>query len=85
LGITSPSIIIVAEPAERRSVGCGGAALGFLGLSHDQKNDACVKLFRDACVNFFRSGSAQPQARVARTPYVCPLPDEVDPPLKMSA
>jgi hypothetical protein len=34
---------------------------------------------------FFRSGSAQPQARVARTPYVCPLPDEVDPPLKMSA
>jgi hypothetical protein len=50
-----------------------------------QKNDACVKLFRDACVNFFCSGSAQPQARAARTSYVCPLPDEVDPPLKMSA
>src|ERR1700739_4907873 len=28
---------------------------------------------------------ADHQARVGRTPYVCPLPDELDPPLKMSA
>jgi len=28
---------------------------------------------------------ADHQARVRRTPYICPLPDELDPPLKMSA
>ena len=28
---------------------------------------------------------ADHQARVGRTPYVCPLPDELDAPLKMSA
>jgi aminobenzoyl-glutamate utilization protein B len=28
---------------------------------------------------------ADHQARVERTPYVCPLPEELDPPLKMSA
>jgi hypothetical protein len=54
-----PSIIILAEPTERRSVGCGGATLGFLSLSHDQKNDACVKFFRDACVNLLRGGSSK--------------------------
>jgi aminobenzoyl-glutamate utilization protein B len=28
---------------------------------------------------------ADHQARVGKTPYVCPLPDELDPPIKMSA
>ena len=28
---------------------------------------------------------ADHQTRLGRTPYVCPLPDELDPPLKMSA
>jgi aminobenzoyl-glutamate utilization protein B len=28
---------------------------------------------------------ADHQARVARTPYVCPLPDDIDPPIQMSA
>ena len=28
---------------------------------------------------------ADHQARIARTPYVCPLPADIDPPIKMSA
>ena len=28
---------------------------------------------------------ADHQARVARTPYVCPIPDDVEPPIQMSA
>ena len=28
---------------------------------------------------------ADHQARTARTPYVCPLPADIDPPIKMSA
>jgi aminobenzoyl-glutamate utilization protein B len=28
---------------------------------------------------------ADDQARVSRTPYVCPLPDDLEPPVKMSA
>src|SRR5246500_3011589 len=28
---------------------------------------------------------ADRQARVSRTPYVCPLPDDLEPPIKMSA
>ena len=28
---------------------------------------------------------ADHQARVGKTPYVCPLPAELDPPIKMSA
>ena len=28
---------------------------------------------------------ADHQARVSRNPYVCPLPDDLEPPIKMSA
>jgi len=28
---------------------------------------------------------ADHQGRVGKTPYVCPLPDEIDPPIQMSA
>jgi aminobenzoyl-glutamate utilization protein B len=28
---------------------------------------------------------ADHQARIGRTPYVCPIPTDIDPPIKMSA
>jgi hypothetical protein len=59
LGITPPSIIIIAEPAERRSVGCGGAALGFLGLSHIGKMTHPSSFSVTPASIFLRSGSSK--------------------------
>jgi aminobenzoyl-glutamate utilization protein B len=63
----------------------GKAAAAHKGLVHVAKVMACtaVEVLHDDVL--LARAKADHQARVARTPYVCPLPDEVDPPLKMSA
>jgi aminobenzoyl-glutamate utilization protein B len=55
------------------------------GLVHVAKVMACtaVDVLQDELL--LARAKADHQARVGRTPYVCPLPDELDPPLKMSA
>src|SRR5262252_4575110 len=55
------------------------------GLVHVAKVMACaaVNVLQDDVL--LARAKADHQARVGRTPYVCPLPDELDPPLKMSA
>ena len=55
------------------------------GLVHVAKVMACtaVDVLQDDVL--LVRAKADHQARVGRMPYVCPLPDELDPPLKMSA
>src|SRR6516162_348334 len=55
------------------------------GLVHVAKVMACtaVDVLQDDML--LARAKADHQARVGRMPYVCPLPDELDPPLKMSA
>src|SRR5690348_8472734 len=55
------------------------------GLVHVAKVMACtaVDVLQDDVL--LARAKADHQARVGRTPYVCPLPDELDAPLKMSA
>ena len=63
----------------------GKAAAAHKGLVHVAKVMACtaVDVLQDDLL--LARAKADHQARVGRTPYVCPLPDELDPPLKMSA
>jgi aminobenzoyl-glutamate utilization protein B len=55
------------------------------GLVHVAKVMAgtAIDVIRDEVL--LARAKADYQARVARTPYVCPLPAELDPPIKMSA
>jgi metal-dependent amidase/aminoacylase/carboxypeptidase family protein len=63
----------------------GKTAAAHKGLVHVAKVMACtaVDVLQDDVL--LARAKADHQARVGRTPYVCPLPDELDPPLKMSA
>ena len=63
----------------------GKTAAAHKGLVHVAKVMACtaVDVLQDDVL--LARAKADHQARVERTPYVCPLPDELDPPLKMSA
>ena len=61
----------------------GKTAAAHKGLVHVAKVMACtaVDVLQDDLL--LARAKADHQARVGRTPYVCPLPDELDPPLKI--
>ena len=68
----------VVVPAADTSPAPGKAAAAHKGLVHVAKVMACtaVEVLQDDVL--LARAKADHQARVARTPYVCPLPDEVD-------